>query len=236
MTRRKLKVSKAMLFTWLMLAGFIILLTPERINSRFQLAFVSIFKPVLGLGRNISLLSNVSETGGLNKSTPGDVSYRNYCHNLEAELRSERRKVAELTKLKGANAWQRAVYFLADIITVRIDSSTSGITINRGRADGLRGGEFVLGNNSVIGIVSGVARGMSTVKLTTDPACKLAVQVYHENAYIPGIMQGISQSQARIKGFRSAVAPGDIVYTYKEPWFVETPIIVGKVVRCRRTT
>jgi len=257
MAKRQPKVSKTMLFTWLMLASLILLFSPEEITNQLHLAFVNLFKPVLSFGRSMYLSTTIRDRPAAthhktqnsklktrnSKRTPVP-SYRkfqqweNLCQNLEAELRRERQKVEKLSGLRCKYAWGRAKLLLADVITSRFDALQRKLVINRGVSDGVAVGQFIFGDNSVIGVVSDVSANTATIKLTTDPTSKLKVQVAHcqdpnGDVYIRGIMQGDSKAGAKIHQMKYPVSEGDYVYTFQEPWFVDAPIVVGKVKVCK---
>jgi len=243
MVKRQVKISKTMLFIWLMLASLILLITPRKVTNQLHLGFVGLFRPILGFGRSISLSRAVitrspSETAGNKEYNNLYEKFRqlqNHCENLEAELDQERRKVGKLSGLRSRNVWERARLVLADIITAQNDKLGRELVINRGKSDGLAVGQFVLGENSIIGLISDVSASLAIVKLVTDPMCKLGVQIANSGDYIAGVMQGDGQNGAKIKNMRYPVKVGDCVYTYKEPWFVDTPIIIGVVTECKKS-
>ena len=236
MVNRQIKVSKAMLFTWLMLASIILLVTPSRITNQFHLAFVGLFRPVLSFGRGAPL--SVSVTNRPISENEASRLYQKYqqlqihCENLRAELRQERQNVEKLSGLRNMFAFERAKLVLADVVTGKFDETGRRLIINRGQVDGLAVGDFVLGGNSIIGLISDVSPGMATVRLTTDPACKLPVQIAHSDVYIRGVMQGDRKNVAKISRMKYPVEIGDYVKTYKEPWFVDTPVVIGRVTKC----
>ncbi|MFH1614910.1 MAG: rod shape-determining protein MreC [Planctomycetota bacterium] len=199
------------------------------------MGLLSVFKPLLGLGRGISLFSPTKSSLSAQQTTRRENSYQNHCRNLEAELRQEREKVTQLTGLKSGNAWERATYLLVRVGTTQLTASHHIITINRGSTDGLAVGQFVLGENSVIGVINAVSSNIATVKLTTDPSSKLGVQILHNDKYIQGVLQGSLEEGAKISGLAVKVFPEDTVYTYKEPWFIETPVVIGKVHKCTKS-
>ena len=91
-----------MLFTWLMLAGFILLIAPSGWTNSFQFAFLRIFDWPLSIGENISL-SVRARRRVQNTDVVSRKQYRellNYCANVEASLRQERQKVEKLSRLR----------------------------------------------------------------------------------------------------------------------------------------
>jgi len=172
MARKLIRVSGPMLFSWFMLAGFILLLVPAHITNRFQFAFARIFRWPLSIGRTFSLSA---ARPGLT-DTSDYSAYNNYIANLEKWLESERRKVEQLSGLRQRFPLKDAKFVFADL-TTGPDGSQSGFFINRGKNDGLEKGQFVLGANSIIGTIYDVSSHSARVKLITDRECKIAVEI-----------------------------------------------------------
>jgi hypothetical protein len=55
-------VSRRMLFTWLMLAGSILYLSPQSVTQKFQLTFAHIFNVPLNIGGSIPILGVQQQT------------------------------------------------------------------------------------------------------------------------------------------------------------------------------
>ena len=51
-----------MLFTWFMLTGLIFLFTPQTLTSKFQLAFVHVFRWPLSIGADLALTAQTRQT------------------------------------------------------------------------------------------------------------------------------------------------------------------------------
>ena len=71
-----------------MLAGFILLFSPQSITSRFQFAFARVFRWPLSMGRNIPLAARTELSIGENFNRK-ETQYQNHIINLEEELREE---------------------------------------------------------------------------------------------------------------------------------------------------
>ena len=87
---------------------------------------------------------------------------------MQAELRYERQKNKKLSGLRNTFAWERAKLLIAEVTTTQFTGLGRKFIINRGHADGVAAGQFVLGNYSIIGVVSDVSSSKATVKLITD--------------------------------------------------------------------
>lgn len=233
MARKRPSISRPMLFTWLMLGSLIFFLAPKNITSKFHFAFVRLFRPFLSAGRGISLsaLSN----SGLGTEAVSRREYdklRNYAANLEVELHQEHQKVEQLSGLRNRFALDNAAFVIADVITV----SANGLRldVNRGRTDGLAKGQFVLSDNSIIGVISDISSTSAKVRLITDLSQKLHVKTATSDVYIHGLMQGDGKRATKIRNIQTIyrINRGDYVYACKVPDLLDKPIIVGTVAQC----
>lgn len=230
MARKQASISRPMLFTWLMLSGWILLLAPQTVTNKLHFTFVRIFEPVLGLGRSLSASSH---TAGEVVSRRQFVELENHAANLLVQLHEARQKYEQLAGLRARLGLESAAFVLADVITVGTDSLKHEIVINRGERDGLVTGQFVLGNNSVIGVIGETSANAAKVRLITDTTLQVHVKIASGDAYIHWTMQGDGRSGARLR-MKYRVSRGDNVYACEQPGLLDTPIIVGKVARCQR--
>jgi len=232
MARRQIRISKAMLFTWLMLTGLICLFSPQRITNKLHFAFIKLIPlPILNAGlRTLS-------TAATSQSPTGYVSRRlyiqleNHAANLSAELDDTHKKLETLARLRDRFAFETAAFVVADIITLSINADRQELIINRGRADGLNHGQYVLGENGVIGTISDVSTGTAKVMLVTDTASRLPVKIAASDVYIRWKMQGNGKGGANIRMLpqKYKIKSADIVYADKKPGFLDAPVIVGRI-------
>jgi len=224
-----------MLFTWFMLAGFIFLFAPQNLTNKFQLAFARIFRWPLSIGRNISLSAHTqSARGGLTDvvSRREYNKLQNHLANLTEQLYQKHQKVENLSGLRDRLPLKGAKLVLADVIREFIDGLRSEFIINRGENDGLAQGQFVLGDNSIIGTISYVSSRTALVKLVTDSTSKIAVKIAELNR----VMQGTGSNSAKVQllSIKHKVKIGDVVYASKKPGFLDAPMIIGTVAQCKR--
>jgi rod shape-determining protein MreC len=219
--------SGGMLFTWFMLGGLIFFFAPQNLTNRFQFAFANTFCWPLSIGRTITLsaraqpqLTDVVSRGKYDQ-------LQNYLANLAEELNQERQRVEELSRLRNRHPLEGAGLIFADVIT----ASTEGFIINRGRSDGLQKGQFVLGDNSIIGTISDVSPRTARVELITETASDMAVDIDG----LKTVIQGYSRNSAKISlvSTKHKIKIGDNVYACKKPGFLDTPIIIGTVAQCK---
>ena len=121
----------------------------------------------------------------------------------------------------------------AGIISVS-GQGQSELMVDRGQQDGLVVGQYVLGNLSMIGVVSDVSAQTARIKLITDPTSRIPVRVAELNAR--GVMEGHDSATAeipRVPAKRQA-RPGDQVYALNTPGFPSVPIVAAEVIDSRR--
>ena len=226
-------VSGKMLFSWFMLAGFILLLAPQALTNKFQFTFARMFRRPLSVGRNISLSSRARQPFTDYISRRQYNRLQNHLANVIEQWNQEHEKVEKLSQLRDRLAWEGANVVLANVITVSVDAFRSEFIIDRGTEDGLAKGQFVLGDNSIIGTISGVSAHTAKVRLITDPASKIAVRIAGLN--VSRIMQGNGSNLARINLLQidHKVESGDEVYAEKRPGLLDSPMIVGTVAECK---
>jgi len=232
MARKQIRVSRAMLFIWFMLAGFIFLFAPQNLTNRFQFAFARIFRWPLSISRNISLSARTRSARGRLIDPASHREYNNHITNLTKWLEQEHKKVEELQRLRNRYPLEDVKFILADVIPAS-DRSANKLIINRGKNYGIRQGQFVLGDNSIIGTISNVSFRSAQVKLVTDPTSKIAVRIAGLN--VSRIMQGAGGNSAKIQmlSTKHKVKVGDVVYADKKIGLLDDLIIIGKVAQCK---
>jgi cell shape-determining protein MreC len=234
MARKQTKVSRRMLFTWFMLTGFIFLFAPQSFTSKFQLAFVHVFRWPLSIGGNLALTAQTQQplTGTSGRS---ETQYLNFIANLKETLDEERKKFKKLSELYNAYntyVWEGTDFALADVIPVPVEGARNELTIACRKTTGLAEGQFVLGCESIIGTISDIFPQISKaeVKLVTDPSSRIAVKV----GELKSIMKGSGNNLAKIEMVKNEVKVGENVFALKNPGFLDAPMIVGKVSECNR--
>jgi cell shape-determining protein MreC len=233
MSRSSFRLSKPMLFTWLLFAGFILYLTPQSITGNLHFAFVRMASPLLNFGKSVTTLSSTATTGIDRQSYVSRQEYNqieNARENLKAQLVEMERKLDNVTKVQNRfPALARAGFVQAEVIAVTYDRLGHRMAINRGRSDGIKEGYYVMADNCVIGTVDQVSKGGATVKLVTDPAAKMFVQSEKGSG---GVMTGAGRNACRVQ-LGVKLAAGQSIYAGKRPGLLDSPIVIGKVTECR---
>ncbi|MFQ6036867.1 MAG: rod shape-determining protein MreC, partial [Sedimentisphaerales bacterium] len=233
MARKQIKVSKRMLFTCFMLGGLIFLFAPQGLTSKFQFAFARTFSWPLGIGRSVTLAARTPASTEFVSRREYD-RLQNHLANVIQQRDQAYQQIKKLSALGSRFPFEDAKWVLADIITGSIDESRHEFIINRGAEDGLAKGQFVLGDNSIIGTISETGARRAKVRLFTDPASNIAVKIAGLN--VSRLMQGTGNNSAKIRLLQvmHKVKTGDTVYACKKPGFLDAPMIIGKVRRCKR--
>jgi rod shape-determining protein MreC len=225
-----------MLFTWFVLGGFILLFTPQSLTNRFQFAFARIFRWPLGVGRAITLSAHthspLGEAGGPQitdiVSRTKYNQLQNYLANVIEELNQERQKVQKLSGLRNRCPLEGANLILADVIA----TFAEGLIINRGENDGVQKGQFVLGDNSIIGTISDVSRRTAKVELVTEATSNMAAEIRGLKTVVRGY--GKNSAKVQLVPTKHKVEIGDNVYACKKAGLLDTPMIMGIVTQCKR--
>ncbi len=239
MARKRIKVSKRMLFTWGMLAGLILLLAPASITNKFPLAFARIFRWPLSIGRNISLAAitqqsqvNTVDTSEYQQLRRQYEQLQNHYTNVRERLEQVLKENEKLSGIQKRLPFPNVNFVSADITTASVSPSSDILIINCGKKEGLAKDQFVLGDNSIIGAISDVQENTATVKLLTDPSSKLVAKV--DGIKEPRPLYGNGNGSACVKLVRNAIKPGANVTIEKKPGFLDSPIIAGRVKKCTK--
>ena len=210
------------------------MVAPQEVTNKFQFAFAQIFRWPLSIGRNISLSARTRQPLGDVVSRREHSQLQNHLANVTEELVEKHRKVEELSGLRNRlYALQGAQLMLADVITGSIDGDNK-LIINRGESDGLAEGQFVLGDNSIIGTISEVSARTAKVKLITDPSSNIAAKI--GGLDVETLIQGDGKDSVKVQllSIRHKVQVGADVYACKQPGLLDTAIKIGAVARCKR--
>ena len=223
-----------MLFAWFMLAGLILLFSPQAVTSRFQFAFARFFRWPLSIGRNMPL-STKTEVAVQDDSSRKETQYQNHIANLEEELRQKNLTIQQLSGLRTRmRGLEGARLVPADIITGSTEGLRDELIINCGKEDGLSKDLFVIGDNSVIGTISDLSSRTAKVRLFSDASS--IIQVNISGLEINMLMQGSGGNMAKIKlvPIKHKIQVGDAVLVRKKPGYLDIAMVIGTVQQCKR--
>jgi len=212
-----------------MLGGVILLVTPQTVTDKFQLAFARIFRTPLGVSRSITLSARTSQPVKDVVSRGEYNKLLNQLANVTQQLDQAQQKVEALSGLHRKFAAADAKFVLAEVIK----SSSTDIVINCGQNYSLSKGQFVMAEDSIIGSISDVWAQTAQVRLITSPKSKIAVKIGRLN--VEAVMRGDGKGSARIRliPVKHKVRIGDEVFALKAAGMLNWPMIVGRVSNCR---
>ena len=238
MARKQIRISRRMLLSWFILTGFIFLFAPKKLTNEFQAAFDHIFSwPLIRIGWNIPLSAPAQQsiTDVVNSSEHYKLRQeynrlQNHLANIEEQRDQAYEEIKKLSGLRKRFSLEGAGLVSAYVIRIPNNKPTE-LRINRGEKDGLAEGQFVLGDNGIIGTICYVSTHTARIMLITDPASQIGVKIAELNK----VMKGNGDNTARVlmvpKKYKIKV--GQNVFAFKEPGFLDTPMIVGKVTQCK---
>lgn len=220
------------MFTWFVLSGLILLFAPQDLTGKFQLGFVRIFRWPLSMGGDLALTANMQQPFQDAVSRRDYEKLLNHIDNLQETLRQQREKY-EKVKSYNTYVWEGTDYVVADVITTNIKGSGNEMTVNyRGKA-GLTKGQFVLGDNSIIGTISDVSSGAARVKLFTDLTSRIPVRIGELN--FDRMMHGNGDNTAKIPQvpakYQIKIKIGQSVLALannRKSGFLDTPATIGR--------
>ncbi|MBN1786818.1 MAG: rod shape-determining protein MreC [Sedimentisphaerales bacterium] len=232
MAQAKFKPSKLTLFISLLLTGFIFLLIPQNITSKINFAFIDIFGFFLNIGTSAAYYQAPENHSPFfvprHEHNRLQVAYR----NLQAQYLEQKQQIEELGRVRMSEPDPTTGLMLAKIVNRRKNE----FIINRGSNDGLRKGQYVLGDNAVIGCIEQVSADISSVKLISSPACRLHVKISAPDVqtYFNGTMQGDDKDGAKIMNVpkKYQIKVGHLVYAAPKAGFLQSPRIIGEISRC----
>lgn len=232
MARAKFKPSKLTLFTGLLLIGIILLLVPQSVTSKLNLAFFDVFGFFLNIGSSAAYQQKAQP------DSPEDALRREYnqlqvaYQNLQAQFDEQKKQIEQLGRIRMTEPDPAAGLVLAKVINRRKNE----FIINRGSADGLVKGQFVLGDNAVIGCIEDVSADISSVKLISSSACKMHVKISAPdvNSYYNGTIQGDDKDSAKVLNVskKYKIKDGYYVYAAPKPGFLQSSRIIGRISKC----
>lgn len=223
-----------MLFTWLMLAGFILLFSPAYLTNKFPFAFTRIFRIPLNMSRDFALSAQTQQPLE-EEATRTQTQYQNAYENLKKILEQQQIKLDRLYGLYNGSVWEGTDFSAVDVIgSPVLTGQRNQLYIDCRKESSLVKGLFILADNSVIGKISDVSSYTARIKLFTDVTSEVEVQIGDLN--VKRTMQGNGDNTAKIKlmPLKYKIKKDDKVFACRQPGFLDSPMIVGEVAECKR--
>ncbi|AQT70114.1 rod shape-determining protein MreC [Anaerohalosphaera lusitana] len=241
MASRYRNISRDSIFTSLLILGIIVLLIPHSHTKVINEVFESTFREILSMGpRENPWLGKFEQTKG------SSVSKEKYARlqseyqrvrkehaNTLAQLRESHRRFEQLSGMQSKLPDVGSGLSLSQIVNSRLNGNRRELIINRGRDTGLRPGQYVIGNDAMIGILAEVAESTSRVRLVTDSQQNTEVLIRSEGSdkNIRAQLFGDGAGKCKIKLLprEHKVRENDLVYAANDREFLETPVVIGYI-------
>jgi rod shape-determining protein MreC len=165
---------------------------------------------------------------------------------LRAEVAALRLRQLRQDELDAENERLRALLALRERLAVRTigaevvarewNGFTRGLTINRGRTDGLEKLAPVIVTRGVVGRVMDLRRDSAVVQLVTDPGSGIGGVVNRTRAQ--GLVEGVAGGRMRLKlaAREEGVTVGDMVFTSGIGGLFPKGLPLGRVTRVQPAT
>lgn len=237
MAGRNNHFSNVSLFFSLLITGVVLLFLPNPLTSKIHFVFCDLFEPMLRIGRDIQMGALRLNPGQEETVSQSDYEklWRSY-NNATAQLHKLNERYEVLANLRSGLPRFHSGILLAEVTSL-VSSYGHEIIINQGREAGIRAGQYVLDQqtSSVIGIVRETSDTLARVRLITDEKQNLEILVRRAGTdkNIRAMMVGNGKNACKILLLdrEQDVREGDAVYAAAYPGWLETPIIVGEIIR-----
>lgn len=165
---------------------------------------------------------------------------------LRAEVMALRLRQLRQAELEAENSRLRALLEMRERLPIRTvgaevvarewNGFTRGLTINRGRADGVERLAPVIVWRGVVGRVADLRRASAVIQLVTDPASSIGAVVSRTRAQ--GLAEGVVGGRLRLRlaAREEGVAVGDVVYTSGMGGIFPKGLPLGRVTRVHPST
>lgn len=232
---RKNSVSKKILFTALLLAALLTLVLRQKYTKGLNFLFIKVFNPILNIPSDID--TGFVQADISSKDTPDRAAYdklRTDYDNLLALLREEHERYETLSRIRSQLPGNdSAGIVIAKIRRVLAKGLHYQFVINKGQSDNLKAGQYVLGQNCIIGTVSQTSPDWSIIDLLTDSKHSIEIGIYNKEnkKYILGRMTGTGKGSGRIGLVPTEyeIRPNAPVYAMARNGFLEDPVVIGEI-------
>jgi rod shape-determining protein MreC len=236
MARKQPKLPRGTLFAGLLIVGFVLLLLDQNITKGLNFLFLKLFNPILSMGRSTTL-----EFSTLTPPSADFVTRDEYnkllaeYDNVWAVLRAEHERYEKLARIRTGLPRPGPKLVLAEVRDVSVSGLKQELVINKGQADKLKVGQYILGKNSIIGMINETSETWSRIRLLTDVGASIEVGIWNEKKkeYIRGQMVGNGRDSGEIPLISRAhkINVGDTVYAAARAGLLETSVVIGKVTK-----
>lgn len=151
----------------------------------------------------------------------------------QAELEAENRRLRALLAMRERLPTRTLG---ADVVAREWNGFTRGLTINRGRSDGVERLAPVIVTRGVVGRVADLRRTSAVIQLVTDPASSVGAVV--SRTRVQGLAEGVAGGGLRLRlpAHEEGVAVGDAVSTSGMGGLFPKGVPLGRVTRIHPST
>ena len=233
MVRHHFKNTRTKLFTSLLGLSIILFFIPQSVTTNLNFFFLQLFKPVLSIGRELPY--RLMKPGSINYETVSRIEYNRLWaayKNIEADLNHLATDYETLAGYKTLFPEQQINITTARIITYQQDQY---ILIDKGSSQKIEAEQYVMGQNTIIGLVDETSTSTSRVTLITDTRSNIPIIITREGKtkYISGNLKGSGLGNCKIDlvSREQDVRPGDTVLAVAIPGKLPVARVIGEVVR-----
>jgi rod shape-determining protein MreC len=207
---------------------------PHRSTDSLNSLFNKVFSPILKVGK-----FSFNKAFKAVPSSEDFVSRGEYNRllaaydNIYADLRKEHKRYERLAGIRTSRPKEGPAIVLTEVINTRTTASARQLFVNEGQAGGLRAGQYVLGENAIIGTVNSTQQNTAWIRLVTDANHNIPVWIWRpgNDKYVQGWMNGTGTEVCKIPLISTEydIKEGDTVYAAARIGYLETARVIGKV-------
>ncbi|MBN1127058.1 MAG: hypothetical protein JXA82_18800 [Sedimentisphaerales bacterium] len=236
MATNQRNISRGTLFVVLLLGGFFLLMLPQRYTLFLTEGFHRILGPVLSVGRptEISKIHMVQPGQDAVSQDTYNKLYTIY-RNTYAQLLEIQQQLSTLQRIRAGLPTPGPPLILARVSNAILTAEECALlVIPVSGTEELEQGQYVIGDDSVIGTISAVYKTSARVRLVTDAKHRMLVAIGRtgRSGYIQAYMHGQGDGTTRIVGLSQKeydVREGDAVYAAADGDRLGTEVIIGEV-------
>ncbi len=225
------------MFFVLLTAGILLQIADHNSTKVLAYRFQRLADPVLRIGRTIQPAGTTAS-----KDHPGQsISKADYTKlqtqydNLHAELLELRQRYSELARIRSILPEPGSALIVADVVQTAITPTQRELVLDlSGQPAVVKPGQYVIGDDTIIGTISDVYSSRARVRLVADARHFLPAGIRTEGAgsFIPAQICGAGDGTCKIPLLprkEHDIQPGHAVYAMKRTGFLDTPLLIGKV-------
>ncbi len=233
---QQLNISRGTLFLVLITAGIFLQVMPHSKTRLVGYGFQRTFGRILRIGRPV-----VSPVLSPQEDHDQFVSRDEYnklvirYKNTHADLLALQQRYAQLARIRAALPSPGPALVIADVIQTSISPSQRELLINlTGDSRTIKPGQYVLGNDAVIGTIVEIFKSTARIRLITDAKHFIPAGILRDGRsdYVPVQLVGRGDNTCKVPLLSRKdydIRIGDSVYAMKRTGFLNTPVLLGEI-------